>query len=471
MQTIAVTRGKTVKLKPEFTTTYTSAGITEPMNRSLIWTSSDQSIAAVTSNGTVTAIRRGTVTITAQTFGYAGNNGEDGDVAQTVELSVTVPPTSASVVKTISIEEGKTLDLNGYIAVTPADAGFEAKFTAVDDPYITLTKDGILTTRSVGTEKVDVTITDIDGSAFNKTFSMNIKAVAALTDAQKAKAKLKLNKKKATLGCGAKLQLVASASPAVYDTITWTSSDPSVVSVNSTGLVTVNADQKKGAAVITAKMDDKTASCTITASPATSDSLSLVTDKYTKLGENGLAVGKSVRIKAVFSVKPANNKIIWSSDDTGVATVKNGVIKATGEGTTIIKATSADDPRIQKTLTINTYIPVKRLYLSSRSIKLAKGSLGRIRTIGLSPTEATNRKLSVALTAKTKGVSAESIVLIAVRKADGTVGSYGTSINSVDYSAGESVVLKGVGKGTAGLTFSASDGSKKKVSINITVTE
>ena len=468
---IKLARGKTLKLKPEFTTTYSSEGITEPMNRTLIWSSSDGSIASVASDGTVNAIRKGTVTITAGTTGYCGNNGEDGEVVETVDLEVTVPPTSAAVTKTVSIEEGRTVDLNGYIAVTPADAGYEAKFTAVDDSYITLTEDGILTSKSAGTEKVSVTITDIDGSAFNKTFSMNIKTVAALTDAQKAKAKLKLNKKKATLGCGAILQLVAKASPAVYDTITWTSSDPSLASVNSTGLVTVNSDQKKGKVVITAKMDDKTASCTITAAPADSGSLSLVTGKYTKLGDNGLAVGKSVRIKAVYSVKPANNKIIWSSEDTGVATVKNGLIKATGEGTTVIKATSADDPRIQKTLTVKTYVPVKKLSLGSKTIKLTKGNTGRIRTIVITPDEATDQALSVTLTSKTKNTSAESIALIAVKKADGTVGSFGTSIASVDYSAGESVVYKGIGKGVVRAAFTSKDGSNKKVLLNIKVTE
>ncbi len=468
---IKLARGKTLKLKPELTTTYSSEGITEPMNRTLIWSSSDGSIASVASDGTVNAIRKGTVTITAGTTGYCGNNGEDGEVVETVDLEVTVPPTSAAVTKTVSIEEGRTVDLNGYIAVTPADAGYEAKFTAVDDSYITLTEDGILTSKSAGTEKVSVTITDIDGSAFNKTFSMNIKTVAALTDAQKAKAKLKLNKKKATLGCGANLQLVAKASPAVYDTITWTSSDPSLASVNSTGLVTVNSDQKKGKVVITAKMDDKTASCTITAAPADLGSLSLVTGKYTKLGDNGLAVGKSVRIKAVYSVKPANNKIIWSSEDTGVATVKNGLIKATGEGTTVIKATSEDDPRIQKTLTVKTYVPVKKLSLGSKTIKLTKGNTGRIRTIVITPDEATNRTLSVALTSKTKNTSAESIALIAVKKADGTVGSFGTSIASVDYSAGESVVYKGIGKGVVRAAFTSKDGSNKKVLLNIKVTE
>ena len=300
---------------------------------------------------------------------------------------------------------------------------------------------------------------------------MTLKSVSPLSDAQKAGARLTLNKKKAVLGCSKSLQLVAKCSPAVYDTLTFTSSAPEIVSVNSTGLVTVNSDRKKGTAIITVKMADKTASCTITASPATSDSFSLDTSAYDKVAAKGIAVGKSVKIKTLFADTPANKKIIWSSDDPTVASVKNGLVKALSEGTTTIRATSEDDPRIQKTLTVKTYVPVKKLSLNCSQIRIAAGRTGCIKTIGLNPSEATDQTLSVSLSSKTKNRSASAIALIAVKKADGTVSSYGTAADSIDFSAGETLCFKGIGKGTVLLTLTAKDGSSRKASVRIRVTE
>lgn len=78
-----------------------------------------------------------------------------------------------------------------------------------------------------------------------------------------------LNQKTATGAVGTTKQLTATVEPenAEDKTVTWESSDPAVATVDVNGLVTFVAE---GTATITAKtVNDLTATCAVTVSPAT----------------------------------------------------------------------------------------------------------------------------------------------------------------------------------------------------------
>jgi Leucine-rich repeat (LRR) protein len=145
-----------------------------------------------------------------------------------------------------------------------------------------------------------------------------------------------------TLSAGSSETLTFNVVPADASnrSVTWTSSLPTVVSVDASGRVTA---VKKGEAVITAKTADQgyTATCTITvasvAVPVSSVTLNLTT--------LALDAESSQTLTARVAPAGATNKTIrWSSSDISVATVNAGGvvtgIKAGGKA--VITATSDD---------------------------------------------------------------------------------------------------------------------------------
>lgn len=138
------------------------------------------------------------------------------------------------------------------------------------------------------------------------------------------------------------LQLKSSIEPenATNNTITWTSSDPTVATVNETGQVKT---LKAGNAIITATSDDHgklSASCTVTVKESPVKSIMLY-DKYVE-------VGKSVEIRPVLNPSTAINKRVkWGeSGNVKVFTITPDSItckvQAVAVGEAAINATSLD---------------------------------------------------------------------------------------------------------------------------------
>ena len=68
----------------------------------------------------------------------------------------------------------------------------------------------------------------------------------------------------------------------------------------------------------------------------------------------GLAAGDTYTLTPTFTPSNASNKnLTWSSNDTNVATVNNGVITALNKGTAVITATSVEDSSIKATIEVN----------------------------------------------------------------------------------------------------------------------
>ena len=151
---------------------------------------------------------------------------------------------------------------------------------------------------------------------------------------------ISLNQNEIGVKVGGNYQLEATVFPenVNYGGLTWTSSDKSIASVNKiTGYVTAH---KIGDVVITAKLgvDDVVSECIVhvVSSDVLIESLKISASKI------NMAIGKSYTIK--FKAQPYNTTMYdftFTSSDTSVAIVnENGVIKAVGEGTAVIKVKS-----------------------------------------------------------------------------------------------------------------------------------
>jgi uncharacterized protein YjdB len=145
-------------------------------------------------------------------------------------------------------------------------------------------------------------------------------------------------------------QLTATIAPsnATNKNVTWSSSNNTVATVSSTGLVTAVA---AGSAVITVTTQDggKTATCNITVTQATPVPVTGVTLSPTSAS---LVVNNTQQLTATIAPSNATNKnVTWSSSSTTVATVSStGLVTALSAGTAVITVTTQDGA---KTATCN----------------------------------------------------------------------------------------------------------------------
>ena len=158
------------------------------------------------------------------------------------------------------------------------------------------------------------------------------------------------------LKVGETKQLTISIEPARATNTHYTcqSNKESVATVDNTGLVTAVG---LGTTTITVTTEDgnKTATCTVNVLDENGElpleSLSL--DKTELL----LLVNESKQLQVIYNPSTTTQKgVTWSSDDTQIAAVENGTVKAIAEGQTTITVKSTADP--SKTATCKVKVSV-----------------------------------------------------------------------------------------------------------------
>ena len=151
----------------------------------------------------------------------------------------------------LTLNRGKSYQLT--YTVEPPNSTDLVVWRTTDSNVVTVTNDGLVTAKAVGTATVLLNIGE------------NASAQCKVTVVQPATS-VSLNYSSRTLDVLDTVQLTAKVLPTTaYDpSVTWSSSDPSVASVDETGFVTAH---NKGTATITAKTVDgsgKSGSCKIT---------------------------------------------------------------------------------------------------------------------------------------------------------------------------------------------------------------
>ena len=193
----------------------------------------------------MTGKKAGTVTITAKT-----NNGK----TATCTVTVIVEVSSISLNKASdTIKVGGTTQLTATIS--PSNATNKSVTWTSSDSTIAVVTNGLVTGKKAGT--VTITAKTNNGKTATCTVTVIVEATG-----------VSINKSSASVYEGETVQLSATISPSnvTNKTITWTSSDTSVATVSTSGLVTT---KKAGTATITAKTNNgKTASCLVTVKAA-----------------------------------------------------------------------------------------------------------------------------------------------------------------------------------------------------------
>lgn len=266
------------------------------------WTSSDNSVASVDQNGTITAVSGGKATITASA----------GGVSASCSVNVNVPVTSIRLSSIIlTLEKGQFAVLTA--TVSPEDAMDKSVQWNSDDPSVaTVDQNGRVTAINDGRAKITASAGGLTASCTVICISIPVTAVI-------------LNKTSLSLAKGSSETLTATVSPhdATDNTVKWSSDNPSVATVDQSGRVTaVNS----GNATITASAGDVSATCEVSVFiPVTSITLSSTDLK--------LLVGETAVLEATVLPEDATDKnVTWWSSYPDVATVEGGMITAVGFG-------------------------------------------------------------------------------------------------------------------------------------------
>ena len=313
---------KSLQIKP---TIYPS---TANYKTGITWTSSNNDVAVVDSNGFVTGISNGEVTITATT--------ENGRAATWKVVVISTP-------LEISLDsENLVLDINGvnthqyattiYPSTANASIGLRWEIESSSSPnVISISSNGVVTGLSNGTATVRVT-------------TENNKTATGFVTVQTSPIGIQLNKNNVTLDLTANpksIQLTSTILPStanVQNVVKWSSSNSSIATVDQDGNVTA---KKNGTTVITATtQNNKSATCIVTVE-------TLITgirlNKEYETIESLELNKQTFQLVATLTPSTSTEGIIWTSSNSNVAVVNQDglvIIKGAGKVTITVKSSS-----------------------------------------------------------------------------------------------------------------------------------
>ena len=304
-------------------------------NKNVTYTSSKPSVATVSETGVVTAVAEGSTTITVTT--------EDGDYTDTCAVTVTeasapeVKVTGVTVAPTeLSLKKGQTGTLTATVA--PANAtNKNVSYSSTKTSVATVSETGVVTAVAKGEATIIVTTEDGGKTAMC--------SVTVTEDAESVSvSSVSLDEKTASLKVNETKKLTATVLPenATNKNVTWSSSDAAVATVSADGTVTAVA---AGTADITVTTVDgaKTDKCVVT---VTEEEVPPISVNGVSLNTNTASIkaGETTQLTAVVTPEEATNKnVVFSSDNTSVATVSDtGLVSGVKAGTANITVTTED---------------------------------------------------------------------------------------------------------------------------------
>lgn len=243
-----------------------------------------------------------------------------------------------------------------------------------------------------------------------------------------------------TLGVGENYQMKADVLNANNTNILWESSNTNVLTVDSQGVVEGVSVGKAVLYAISEEDETKNAGLTITVVERKSEDKIKVT-----LSEESheALVGESFSLIATVDNYVSNSDVSWTSFDSSIASVSDGIVKAKGVGQTLIKATSVENEEKYATC-----------------IVVVKENI--------------NKEIIVSI----NGASSTVIGVDETLQLSSTVENYKTD-NGVTWSSSNTNVLTistsglitGISQGTSTITATSKENVAKSCSIQFTVVE
>lgn len=212
------------------------------------WTSSDESVATVDATGMVVAVSAGEADITASVT--------DSEMSAVCKVTVKVAAKDITVPDNLDVKLNDGNETTVEATVSPADAtDVKVSYVSTDEAVATVDKDGRVQVLQPGECDIVTTLTQEDKKVVEK--KTHIKAYYEVEG-------ITLDKTEGILTAGNTVALNATVLPeeiADETTVTWTSSDEKVATVDENGKVTAIT---AGEATITANAGEKSATYKLT---------------------------------------------------------------------------------------------------------------------------------------------------------------------------------------------------------------
>ncbi len=384
------------------------------------WKSSNEKIARVDDNGNVTAVGNGTCKITATT-----TDGTNKTASCDVKVDIKADSISFSSTSYKITDKAQTPSFTPKI-LPENTANKNVTWKSSDTSIVTVSSSGVIKAVSNGTCKIIATTKDGTNLSASIDLTVDIKAKSVALD----KTSLNITSKNSIN------RIVATVSPSqANQNVAWSSSNGKIATVDSKGRVKAVSN---GTCKITATTTDgtnRTASCDVTVDVKFVTGISFDFNSYTITNVNQTPV-----FNPNITPSDAENKNVrWSSSNTKVATVSSsGVIKAAGNGTCKITATTTDGTNLSASFNITVNIKATKITLDKTKIELTTGKETEKITASIEPSIA-NKNVKYT--------------------------SSNTSIATVSSDG----VVTAVGSGTCRIIATTTDGSKITASCDVTV--
>ncbi len=296
-------------------------------NKAVTWKSSNTAVATVDANGKVKTIAAGETTITATTA--------DGTaLSASCKVTVRQLATSISLDKT-SVDVVYPAEFTLTATVMPASTSNKTiKWLSSNETIATVDANGNVKVIAAG--KATITATTTDGSALSAT--CEVASAAPIVKAQSIE--LSQTSINAKVPSEFTLSAIVLPSNTTDKTVTWSSSNTSVATVDANGKVNVIS---YGEATITATTSDGSnlsASCKV----VTEEEIIIATS--ISLDQTSVSVEIPAEFTLTATVLPertSNKGVIWASSNEAIATVDAaGNVSVIAQGEAIITATTTD---------------------------------------------------------------------------------------------------------------------------------
>ena len=252
------------------------------------WTSSDESVATVDATGVVVAVSAGEADITASVT--------DSEMSAVCKVTVKVAAKDITVPDNLDVKLNDGNETSVEATVSPADAtDVKVSYASTDEAVATVDKDGRVQVLQPGECDIVTTLTQEGEKAAEK--KTHIKAYYEVED-------ITLDKTEGILTAGNTVILNTAVLPegaADETTVTWTSSDEKIATVDENGKVTAIA---AGEATITAAAGEKNATYKLTVQ---AKKIVQNTSKNSNKGNTSSSTGSSAPASNPTPAQPAPN--------------------------------------------------------------------------------------------------------------------------------------------------------------------
>ena len=346
----------------QFIATVRDANYDVLTGRPITWTSSNPSVATIIANGLVTAVADGNATITASAEGRSAS------VAMVVFspiASIVLQPTSLNLVVGSTQQVSVSLrDASGNVL-----ANRTVTWSTSNTSIARVSTSGVVTAVAAGSATV---IALSEGRIATDPIT-----VTAAPSGPTPVASVTVSPSTSTLQVGGRVDLLAVPRDAQGNaldgrTFTWSSSNTSVATVNSSGVVTAVAT---GTVAISATTDGKIGTAQITvaqASTTTTPTRVVASPAINTLNALG-DVGQFSAVAYDAGGAPVAATVQWLSSNPAVATI-DGVGRVTAKGIGTVMIVAAVSAACKDTVQVEVRQVVDSLTIQPAAITVARGS-------------------------------------------------------------------------------------------------